>query len=244
MGGLSFGAFASDPLPTIFRPVHIIFDLDWTLFYSIDSKDPDQTDSKVFEVDGKHYRLTDHAEILLRHLHHNYPEVQISFFSGGQKERNLQLLRSIRVTENKTALDIAAYTFHFDDLTKVNADEALPFVTRYKKLVENLISDFHSEDVILIDDQVDFASGRVKAVPSLGTLKFTHKYVPQRRHEKFFPANEIEWRQERDKTLVWLSAIDQAIQARRRLGVSFAEHLSRAWNRESLFSKICAHIYK
>ena len=224
-----FPSLAQAQLPTVFRPVHLIFDLDWTLFYSIDPRDSAQMDEKVIQVDGKHYRLTDHAEDMFRHLNKNYPEVKISFFSGGEKKRNLQLIRSIRLSSNKTALDIAEHIYHFEDLTTVSEDESLKFARRYKKLAENLIPRFRSEDVILIDDKPEFASPKLTAVSSLGTTSFTKEFYPQRAQEEFFPKNLTAWKLEREKALIWLAHIEEALIARRNLGISFSEYLSRKW---------------
>lgn len=224
-----FSSLAQAQLPTVFRPVHLIFDLDWTLFYSINADDSAQMDNKVIKVDGKYYRLTDHAEEMFRYLNKNYPEVKISFFSGGEKERNLQLIRSIRISSDKTALDIAEHIYHFEDLTTVSEDESLKFARRYKKLAENLIPRFRSEDVILIDDKPEFASPKLKAVSSLGTTTFTKEFDAKRSREKFFPKDRKFWKLERDKALVWLTHIEEALIARRKLGIPFSEYVSQKW---------------
>lgn len=213
----------------VFRPVHVIFDLDWTLFYSIDPSDPDQVDEKMIQFQGKSYRLTDHTEKVLLHLLKNYPEVKISFFSGGQEDRNLHLLRSIRIDAHRTALDVAEYVFSFNDLELVAIGDQYKFATRYKKLVEKLIPNFRTDDVILIDDKTDFASPELIAVPSLGTMTFTKNFKASRKNEEYLPPDKLIWRTERDKALVWLAHLEKALTLRRSVQASFSQSMRNSW---------------
>lgn len=214
------------------EPVHIVFDLDWTIFYSIDPNDPLQMDDKVIQVQGKHYRATDYTEQMLGYLVRNHPDVKISFFSGGERDRNLQLLESLKIDETRTALDIATHVFHREDLTIISLDKSMPFEMRNKKEIEKLIPDFDPDQVILIDDKPGFANKNVTAVSSLGTTTFTKRFDKSRSGLKYFPKDYQAWKLERDKALIWLALIQKGFQ--RPVGTSFSKWIENLWMGEHL----------
>ena len=98
----------------------------------------------------EYYRASDHAAWLIESLIVQ-PDVRVSFFSGGERERNRHLLRSIRLSDGRTALDIATHTFHREDLTPVSSNSALPFHEVFKKRLRGLIRDFDPTRTILVD---------------------------------------------------------------------------------------------
>lgn len=183
-------------------------------------------DEKVVQVEGKYYRATDHIEEVLRRLL-KYPDVKISFFSGGEKSRNLLLLRSLKIDQNRTAEDIADHIFNRDDLTVISEDKNLRFEERNKKEVEKLIPDFDPKNAILIDDKPRFVNEGVSAVSSFGTTTFTKNFDQSRVDVLHFPKSRNFWQQERDKALLWMNMIDQAMS--RPAGQSFSQWLQKIW---------------
>ncbi|MBS1963751.1 MAG: hypothetical protein JST04_16190 [Bdellovibrionales bacterium] len=160
-------ARAAERLP----PVHLVFDLDWTLF-SIIPEGADLAayagDARFFTVEGKNYRLSNGvAEAINRLLDFNrrvgYEYVKISFFSGGTRSRNEALLKKIVFDPDtgRTAFDAAEKVLSFEDLKDLfpdlTADRHVSFTDRYRK---NLVSYFKDlERTVAVDDVEKFFVG-------------------------------------------------------------------------------------
>jgi|GEM_PF-2406446 len=209
--------------------IDIVFDIDWTTFYSINADDPFQKDKNNITVEGKVYRATDHLAAIVETLL-THPEVRINFFSGGEKSRNEALLKSVRLSDGRTLLDVTHRLYSRGDLLQVSQDETLKFSARYKKV---LAPDWNPERTILIDDQPEFAKQPLKAVSSLGRLTFQNDFNSSRVGETYFPANREEWRMERDKALLWLGMIDSALTDSKKNGRAFATVLQETWYKHS-----------
>ena len=100
------------------EPIHIVFDIDWTLVYPLEEK-PNYTDSQVIQIENKWYRFTDFSGETLEKLS-QLPDVKISFFSGGLAERNRELLSKLILPSGKSAEQIAFKILNFNDLTEID----------------------------------------------------------------------------------------------------------------------------
>lgn len=113
-------------------PIDLIFDIDWSTFYSVEES---QRDTQTLVFENKLYRPTDHLTIVLETLLARHPEVRLHFFSGGSAERNNFLLKNQILSNGQSLYDVATHVFSNHHLTEVARDESLNFPQRYKKVV-------------------------------------------------------------------------------------------------------------
>ncbi len=222
-------------------PIDIIFDIDWTAFYSVDPKDKNQADKNIIFIQEKAYRPTDHLGEVLEKLSSN-PQVRISFFSGGERARNESLLRSFKLPSGKSAYDISFKILSKENLTEVSTDSSLTFSERYKKVITGLIADATPERTILIDDQVNFSVKPWRAVNSLGFFNFQVTFDPSKADKEFYPKTGVDWRNERDKSLIWLSLIEESIRRSQISNESFSQTTEELWLSKS-FHGLCKNIF-
>lgn len=220
-------ADASSTTPT---PIDLIFDIDWTTFYSVD---PSQKDPQTLMVEGKLYRPTDHLVEVLETLITKHPEIRISFFSGGDRSRNEALLKSLHLSDGRSLFAISYRVFSKEHLTTVSQDETLPFSSRYKKVIEGLIPHWNPAKTLLIDDQVEFARPPLRAVSSLGVFNFMQKYDPTLTSQKYFPPNQQIWKIERNKALLWLAMIEYSLEQANKKGLEFSALAQETWAHQS-----------
>jgi len=130
---------------------HIVFDLDGTLIYNVSKDLMGQKD--VYQIKDEYYKLAPHSREFIEHLLLR-DDVEISFFSGGSKERNDAILKKIKLSDSRSFYEIAFKHLDKEDL-EVNDKfdpESMPdkFAYRYNK---NLLSVSENLDnIILIDD--------------------------------------------------------------------------------------------
>lgn len=127
----------------------IVLDLDGTL---VDTLPTQQTGS--FFAEGKWYRLRNFVPEFIDQLR-KIPGIRISFFSGGNRDRNDVVLRQIVLADGKTAQEIAYRSLSFSDLTSISTDSSLRFFHRYKKDLRKVNPDL--QKVIIIDDLREFS---------------------------------------------------------------------------------------
>ncbi len=207
-------------------PIDLIFDIDWTAFYTVQEG---ERDSSTVEVEGKLYRATDHFTDTIEWLLKSHPEVRISFFSGGERSRNETLLSMIHLSDGRSLKDISFQIFSKEHLFVASTDEKLKFAERYKKSVIELIPDWNPQRSILIDDQVAFAKPPLKAVFSLGNLNFQRQFNPLKAGENFFPAHQAEWSLERNKSLIWAARLEHALNSSAHGNVTFTDAVLHSW---------------
>ncbi len=215
------------------EPVHLVFDIDWTLASNI----PDSRDLAVyagdphfFEVEGKYYRLSNGVpEAINRLLDFNrrlgYEYVKISFFSGGGRARNEALLKKIILdpATGRSAFDVAEKVLSFEDLTDLypqlprSADVA--FADRYEK---NLVLSFKNpERTIAIDDTKKFFRGDLEKsllwigetysdFPTLADVALERAKFPE---EKYLPADLAAWETDQNRILIASLELEYALQS-------------------------------
>lgn len=194
------------------RPPRIDFvlDLDWTLLYQI--RDPRQvTDTtRLLRAGGDTYRLADNAAQFIEYLA-SIPGARVSFFSGGERERNIEILRQIRLSDGRTAADFNV--FGKEDLSAVEPSKRSSgtpgFAERFKKDLRKVLPDIDLERAVLVDDTIRFpAAGQQRNLLSLDpTFDFIENYgaFSGRRGEppwsglKYLPSTRRNWALERRK---------------------------------------------
>ena len=122
----------------------VIFDLDGTLVESLGHG----VSGDVTLSSGESYKIFAHAQALVEVAYEQGLEVH--FFSGGPKARNLDLLSRLKLSNGSSFLDIAVSTHHFEDLTDLgDSPNAKYFTDRYRK---DLSKVGELKDLVLIDD--------------------------------------------------------------------------------------------
>lgn len=135
--------------------MHLVLDIDWTIVTEI--KDPRQIikpHPRVIEVLGIKYFINEGLEELIIEAL-KYPDVKISFFSGGKRARNVELLSKIKLKDGKSLKDIATNILSSEELVKnEHAPENSPFATRFKKDLTLISKDLWQ--ITMLDDTPNF----------------------------------------------------------------------------------------
>ncbi|ASD62734.1 hypothetical protein [Bdellovibrio bacteriovorus] len=208
----------------------IVFDIDWTTFYSIKNPDDHKGDRQIRVVEDKAYRHTDFLPEMIEALMQRHPDARISFFSGGTKSRNETLLSQVHLSDGRSLLQIAHRVFSKDHLQVVSQDETLSFPSRFKKNLSLVMPEAVPARTILIDDQTDFAVKPHKAVGSLGIFDYFKNYDSSMAGKPYAPASFEAWSMERNKALLWLAMLDTALENARVHG-DLATEAEIQWNK-------------
>ncbi|XGC80035.1 hypothetical protein ACES2L_11920 [Bdellovibrio bacteriovorus] len=222
-------------------PIDIVFDIDWTTFYTVHPDKPNQSDEKVIIIEGKAYRPTDHLGEVLEKLSLR-PDVRISFFSGGERSRNETLLRAFKLPSGRSAYDIAYKVLSKENLATVSQDPTLGFSERHKKSMAGILPGATAERTILVDDQVNFSVKPWKAVPSLGVFNFQKEFDSSKTNEAYFPRSKEQWLAERDKALMWQALLEEALSSNALKKKSFAQVAEDLWSQKSRRG-LCKNIF-
>ncbi len=142
--------------PAQLKQKHIVFDLDHTLVAEIEEGETFNP-KRTITIQGIHYRIIPYARELITELSKR-EDVSISFFSGGSEDRNLELLKLLKLSDgsDKSFHDISYRILskrHLYDNRK-NVPEDSRFVHKWKKDI-SLVSD-DLDSIILVDDHKDF----------------------------------------------------------------------------------------
>jgi hypothetical protein len=196
-------------------PLDIIFDIDWTLVYILPGE-PELKDPSTFSLGDKWYRYSDDAgKTLARAL--AIPGARVSFFSGGDEARNLELLNRLKLPDGRSAREIAFKILSVEDLTPVSTDRTLKFAQRYRKDISRVAPDL--QRAVLIDDVRDFSvAGQERNMLWLGN---TYEYIQDYDSWKasltrplgpYDPPNREAWERERKKLSLAMDRIEAANQ--------------------------------
>jgi hypothetical protein len=193
--------------------INIVFDIDYTIVQPAkDLKDPD-----VFKIGEEYYKINNWTRETIESLsrHHN---VRISFFSGGQRDRNIKLLKTIKTNSGRSLFEFASSIYSYDDLHQVQEEGR--FSERLKKDLAKL--DFNLDRTILIDDNAMFTYGN-QSDNMLWLGKTYHHYEDfsktykdlgdEKVLQEFIPSNFQEWFLARNKLKFVHELIEDAIDA-------------------------------
>lgn len=207
--------------PTARRPAasdrehyHFVFDIDWTLVAEV--KPPASAGQRLVQVAGKDYFVNHGVESLIEKLSQN-PEIKISFFSGGSRERNHELLKKIKLKNGKTLFEVAYKILNFEDLTEMpGTSEHSRFVDRYKKDLSKVTDQI--DRIIMFDDTSGFAlpgkARQQEQVFFLGEayLSFEHFEDTRGLSGQYIPPSKEAWLLDRQKLVILERAYDKVLE--------------------------------
>lgn len=187
---------------------HVVFDLDWTLFYVSNYQSFQSDQSDIFIYKGTYYRLAPGAVDILHSL--SQVGFEISFFSGGDEPRNQFLLEQIQKLSFMKNKKIKFHkTLHFQHLTMKSNLPGLRFADRWAKDLKKIHSDL--SQIILVDDIAKFSLPDQQS--NLMHLNKTYNDFPiytsrsSMNDTEFDPPNFIEWYKERHKLYAVLDRV-------------------------------------
>ncbi len=182
------------------QAIDIVFDIDWTLVYTVGKEQAGKRN--VFFVEGKYYYLTDGATEIIELL--LVDGVDVSFFSGGKRSRNFELLKKIKLSDGRSLYEISKKILSYEELHHVaDASPKARFAERLKKDLRLISNDL--DNIILVDDIPNFTpTGQEKNIFHLTAYEHFSKFseVQKNSHLTHKPVDSIDWMLERNK-LVW-----------------------------------------
>ena len=189
---------------------HFVFDIDWTLTAEVK---PELSGQRIIEVQGKKYFINLGVEELIESLL-SYPEVKISFYSGGSKLRNHLLLQQIKLADGRTLKDIAYKILNFDDLVVVtDAKPTDKFHERFKKDLTKVTANI--ENTFMIDDNAHFLLNHSQQDHLVYTGKtfehFDDFNEAKLRSGEYIPRTFSEWDFARKKMIILKGAFTTAL---------------------------------
>jgi len=240
--------FASCSGPSKYRrpanqDLHIVFDLDWTLVSPIENA---STGKNIIRVGDESYRLHNGAIELLEKLFKT-PGLKISFFSGGPRERNIELLSKIELYQGRgNAHEMAFKILSKEDLTRLeDVPETARFSEKFKKDLTKISSNL--ENVVMIEDNPYFALNpeHSKSFLYLGdTYKYFESFEesqialkkltnPTEIELSYYPKNWAEWKINYDRLQLVQNSIEDAM-TRGNNNPSFRTELVKKWSQTGL----------
>lgn len=167
---------------------HLVFDLDWTLVVPLTTEQSKllKDHPNLLKVHDEYYLLKEGAREILNHSFKD-PNILVSFFSGGTKKRNDELLKKIIFFDGKSAFEKAYKVLSKQDLTVVSKDPRLRFSERYKKDIGKIAPTL--ERSLLIEDIEQFAL----APGDKQTLWLGRTFFPRLPNKSWQESNEL-WR--------------------------------------------------
>jgi hypothetical protein len=207
--------------------VDLVFDLDWTLFYTTTQESVRQDANRTYEYDHVYYRMTpDAPEVLLQLQKQGF---RLSTFSGGKNERNDFLVAQL-VRESAT-LPGGPLRFYrqlgFNELSRRENPTSARFADTYMKDLSQINPDL--ESVVLIDDMLKFSPvGQERNLLWLSKAYNDRLFFDSgRAGEKFEAATAADWQEERYKLHFVLKTLSEIQRQSAAQGQSFVKNLSK-----------------
>lgn len=191
---------------------HVVFDIDWTIVSEI--KEGHIIPSKrVIEVSGHKYFITEGLEEFIQSIL-DKKDVKISFYSGGLKVRNVELLSKIKLKDNRSLQDIAYKVLSFEDLVVNDAADGAAFSERYKKDLSKISNDL--DELIMFDDTYNFVlETKVPQNENVFFIGSTLEYFEsfkdaEKQSGKFIPKTHEQWLLNNKKFYILKEAFEEA----------------------------------
>ncbi|RPJ69789.1 MAG: hypothetical protein EHM20_16065 [Alphaproteobacteria bacterium] len=201
---------------------HVVFDIDWTITSEVDAS---LKGKRIIEVEGKKYFVHDGLEDFIENLL-SKKNIKISFFSGGSKSRNHDLLKKIKIEDGRSLEDVAYKILNRDDLTIVEGSKPTDkFVQRYKKDLRKISSDL--DNLIMFDDAEHFVLSTAQEEHVLVTGKGFHHFDSFNDAKvatgDYVPRTYAEWSFARKKLYILNGAFENALENSELNDLSFSE---------------------
>jgi hypothetical protein len=201
---------------------HVVFDIDWTISSEVK---PESNGPRIVEIEGKKYYIQDGVEEFIEELL-RHDNVLISFFSGGDLNRNHQLLNSVKLHDGRSLENIAYKILNSKDLTPVsNVAATEKFFKRFKKDLRKVSTNLN--ELVMIDDTEHFVLNE-KQEEHVVYLGKTFEYFETFEEAKltageYVPKTESEWSFARKKMFILTGAFHEALKDSEEAGSSLSE---------------------
>lgn len=231
---------------------HVVFDIDWTIVAEIKPETQKTMKSKrVVEVAGHSYFVNEGLESFIQDIL-DKKDVKISFYSGGQRARNLELLSKIKLRDGRSLKDVSYKILSFEDLATTDAAADAPFFERFKKDLSKVTPDL--DQLIMFDDTYDFVlntkADQTNHVFFIGSA-FEHFESFKDTKElsgKYIPKTESEWMLNNKKLYILNAAFNDAYLESNSGNVPFSEAMKRKEDQLNLkghqWNELSEHYYK
>ena len=223
---ISCAQFERNP-NSISKPIkHIVFDIDWTIVAKVEANS--NFSQRVVNVGDEKYFIYDGVETMIEKLL-DHPEVRVSFFSGGSKERNHQLLKLIKLSNGKSLEDISYKILNYEDLNKIEkTSDNDTFAKRYKKDLKKISNDL--TNLVMVDDTEHFVLNveQEDHVLTLGpTFKHFEKYSDAKiENGPYIPKSYSEWSYAEKKLILVDEALNEAIEQSDQSDIALSEAMN------------------
>lgn len=201
-----------------------VFDMDWTVLYSISEEQAKIEPESTITYKGKYYRITDYAIDAFELLHR--AGINIAFFSAGDQDRNEFVLKVLTERLNKISseprslsrvknIESLTDTERADGIFRTDASkEELDlgfFQGRYKKDLLKIVSPSELRRTVLVDDDPRYIMNeQVEHLFRITSFNDVLDYVYKLKPERHYPKSTLDWYVERHKLLITVEAIIQA----------------------------------
>lgn len=197
--------------------IDVVFDLDWTLV-SLVEKGGGEGQNSV-RVRHEVYRVNDYARELVTYLN-SLEGVRVSFYSGGPEERNLPLLKNIKLLDGsgKSFYDVAHKIVSRDEMIEVDVSH-IPNATNADRWRKNLLKIKGSlENLIMVEDDIRHALDDVqKSHTAWLGMSFRHfesfDLLVRDPKDQFLPGSKSQWVFHRNKLGILSGIIDEVIES-------------------------------
>lgn len=208
--------------------LHVVFDIDWTIVSEVKfAKNYKKEKSRMIEVQGKTYFISHGLESFVQELL-SIPGMKVSFYSGGKKMRNTELLEKIKLKDGRSLKEVAYKILSYEDLIDViGAEETLPFSEKHKKDLTKITKDL--DQLIMFDDTADFVveDSRMQKnyVHFIGkAFEYFESFSDtQGKSGEYIPKSFDQWLLNRSRLLVLNMAFREALVDYRNGKMTFAE---------------------
>jgi hypothetical protein len=135
----------------------VVFDLDEVLIFKVSSSKPAPLNAQLVNFEGTSYWIGHGVPEMLEHLSRN-PDIRISFFSSALTERNVEVLKQIRLPSGRSAYDLSKIHNQEGREPRVFSKSDTEVVdSLIKKDLRKVAADIDLNRSILVDDQDGFA---------------------------------------------------------------------------------------
>lgn len=235
------GLFISGMLWASAGPIDVVFDLDHTLITETPSENVVRDGRRVFQFGDHFYRLTDHTVEVLRAVHGN-PAYRISFYSGGERERNMAVLSWIYELVNADGRGSRRpfQVLSREDLhRRPGVGDDARFTQRYGKDLTRIHPSVDLRRAVLIDDAGAFAEpGQERNMLWLEKTYNDRPVYPHGMPEGPYEASSrAQWLREKHKLAWAYDLLEEAREASERTGRDFRDELAERATREAELSR-------
>lgn len=214
-------------------PRHVVLDIDWTIVTEIKKgkKVSAKNVKRVIEVQGLHYYVNEGLESFVEEIL-SYPDMRVSFYSGGKAIRNDELLSQIKLRDGRSLKEIAYKVLSNEDLAHVEgALETAPFAEKHKKDLTKITTDL--SQLIMLDDTANFVletqEMQTNHVFFIGkAFEYFESFEDARNLSgEYVPKSYEEWLLNQKKLLILNAAFREAYQESLDRKITFSEAMKK-----------------